>query len=87
MDQYKKYNKMRSRMETVGFLIAFLIGNAISDGLDLTGKKLLSKETGFYFLIIMVLAFVADRIAVMIADHWYKKNKESMNNVDDENLI
>lgn len=77
MDKYKKYHKIRSRLENVAFVIALLIGDIINSCLGIKGEKFISLDTLLCIVIITVLGAIFNSIAVRIADKWYAKNKDN----------
>lgn len=76
MDKLNKYRKIRGRLEFLSFMIALIVGNAISSYLGVTGKKLISLDTAINLAIVVGIALVLNMIAVRIADNWYTKNTD-----------
>ncbi|MFL0268082.1 hypothetical protein [Candidatus Clostridium radicumherbarum] len=76
MDKYKKYRKIRRRLETVSALISIFIGNGISSALGIYGKKIISLDSILNLAIICVIAYVLNFFAVKISDKWYEKNMD-----------
>lgn len=77
MDKFKKYRKIRGRLEFISFMIAVIIGNGISSYLGISSdRKLISLDTALNLVIILVISFVLNVIAIRIADNWYAKNKD-----------
>ena len=52
------------------------MGNVISAYLGIYGKKLISIDTALNLAIIVVINLVLTKVAVKIADNWYKKNMD-----------
>lgn len=77
MDKFKKYRKIRGRLEFISFMVAVIIGNGISSYLGISSdRKLISLDTALNLVIILVISFVLNVIAIRIADNWYAKNKD-----------
>jgi hypothetical protein len=73
MDKYKKYRKIRNRLDLAAFMIAFITSDKISQALGITGKKLLSWDTALSFVIMTLIYAILHIFSVKIADKWYER--------------
>lgn len=74
MDNIKKYQKIRKRLEFVSFFIALILGQMISSSLGIYGSKFFSLDTAASLVIIVIIGLVLDYIFLQIVENWYKKN-------------
>lgn len=76
MEKMKQYKKLRLSLEVAAAIAAMYIGLNINTYFGFAEGKLLSINTLISLGVFIVLAYTFERIVVMIANRWYKKQLE-----------